>query len=186
MRETDLPTAQPRSGDPYEDSRGIDEAQRARALFGTFMIEFRTATVSVLPDRVETAFREDGSVAVASVKWGDRDHIEASKHAGYGGDQHRMLVEHEIGHSFIADELGWPHSWSLWSAVHGSGEKRPMERWSSRIRDEEHLVVSLQRYVNTGVEDNYGRLRESFGNRLPRVAGCFVALARPWLEFKGR
>ncbi|UUP16753.1 hypothetical protein [Nitratireductor thuwali] len=148
-----------------------------------FEIVLRTATVWVLEDRVETVFSEDGSTAVATVDEGDPDHILASWHAGYGGDQHRMLIEHEIAHSFIADELGWPHSWSLWSAVHGSGAKRPMGEWSPRVRDEEHLVVSLQRYVNTGLEDVHGQLRTTFGDDLPKVAGRFVRLARPWLSF---
>lgn len=147
----------------------------------SFDIGFRTAAVAVRPEGVETRFREDGSVAAASVHWGDPDHIAASWLAGYGGDQYRMLVEHEIGHSFIADELGWPHSWSLWSAVHGSGEQRPMEEWSGRVRDEEHLVVSLQRFVNTGCKDREGRLEAVFGPRLPHVARQFVAVARPWL-----
>ncbi|MCT7377088.1 hypothetical protein [Chelativorans salis] len=134
------------------------------------------------PGRVETIFREDGSVAEADVHWGDPDHIRASWYAGYGGDQRRMLTEHEIAHSFIADELGWPYSWSLWSAAHGTSTKRPMGEWSPRVRDEEHLVVSLQRYVNTGLEDEHGKLREAFGERLPEVARRFVALARPWLR----
>ena len=92
-----------------------------------------------------------------------------------------MLVEHEIGHSYIADLMGWPHSWSVWSAAHGTGEKRPIEEWSPRVRDEEHLVVSLQRFVNTGYEDHYGKLREVFNDDLQRVAIGFVAIARPWL-----
>lgn len=148
----------------------------------SFDVQFRTAVVTVRPEGVTTRFREDGSLAVATVDWGDPDHIQASWRAGYGGDQYRMLTEHEIAHSFIADEMGWPHSWSLWSAAHGNGEKRPMHEWSPRVREEEHLVVSLQRYVNTGLEDDYGRLREAFGERLPETALRFLALARPWLQ----
>lgn len=141
----------------------------------------RTAVVSVQPDRVETRFTEDGSIAVAEVDPGDADHISASRQAGYGDDQRRMLIEHEVAHSYVADLMSWPHSWSVWSAAHGSGEKRPMSQWSSRVRDEEHLVVSLQAYVNTGIEDRYGKLREALGDDLPSVARGFLAVARPWL-----
>jgi DICT domain-containing protein len=147
-------------------------------------IPLRTARVVVLSEGVATYFREDDSVAVAEVRWGDEDHIKAAWHAGYGGDQLRMLVEHEIAHSFVADEMGWPHSWSLWSAAHGTGDKRPMTEWSPRVRDEEHLVVALQRYANTGIEDEYGKLREAFGEALPSVARRFVGLARPWLQIR--
>ncbi|HEV7346622.1 MAG TPA: hypothetical protein VGN60_13420 [Devosia sp.] len=147
----------------------------------SFTASFASADVSVYPDRVETLFREDGSRAVADVHWGDADHIAAARHAGYGDDQYRMLVEHEIGHSFVADRLGWPHSWSLWSAAHGTGDIRPMTQWSPRVRDEEHLVVSLQRYANTGQRDPHARLEEAFGDALPAVARAFVLSARPWL-----
>lgn len=146
----------------------------------------RTAVVTVLRNRAETRFTEDGTVAVADVDLGDADHIAASRHAGYGDDQHRMLVEHELGHSYVADLMGWPHSWSVWSAVHGSGEKRPMSEWSRRVRDEEHLVVSLQAFVNTGVEDPYGKLREAFGDQLPAVVQGFISLARPWIGLDPR
>lgn len=146
-----------------------------------YTASFARAEVHVYPDRVETVFREDGSRAVADVHWGDSDHIAAARHAGYGDDQYRMLVEHEIGHSFVADRMGWPHSWSLWSAAHGTGDIRPMSQWSPRVRDEEHLVVSLQRYANTGALDPYGKLEEAFGDDLPAVARDFVLTARPWL-----
>lgn len=153
----------------------------------SYRITLRTAVVSVRPDgAVETAFREDGSVAIAAIEEGGPDNAAAAHHAGYGGDRYRMLVEHEIGHSYVADAMGWPHSWSVWSAAHGTGDIRPMEEWSPRVRDEEHLVVALQRYVNTGVEDEYGKLREAFGPALPEVARGFVAVARPWLGLRPR
>jgi hypothetical protein len=149
-----------------------------------FDVPLRTAHVAVYPDGTVTTFSEDGSQAIATVKPGDQGHIEAARHAGYGDDQYRMLVEHEIAHSFVADQLGWPHSWSLWSAAHGTGEKRPMSGWSPRVRDEEHLVVSLQRFVNTGQEDAYGKLWEAFGEDLPAVARRFLAVSRPWLQIE--
>ena len=151
-----------------------------------FDVSLRTAHVAVFEEGAVTTFTEDGSKAVATVKPGDEEHIEAARHAGYGDDQYRMLVEHEIGHSFVADRLGWPHSWSLWSTAHGTGEKRPMTGWSPRVRDEEHLVVSLQRFVNTGQEDEFGKLREAFGKDLPAVARAFLAVSRPWLQIEVR
>ncbi len=149
-----------------------------------FTVELATAHLAIFPNGVDTTFREDGSVATAEVDWGDPEHIEAAWHAGYGGDQYRMLIEHEVGHSFVADQLGWPHSWSVWSAAHGTGDKMPMSQWSQRVLEEEHLVVSLQRFVNTGIEDEYARLRHAFRDRLPEVAKAFVATARPWLRMR--
>lgn len=148
----------------------------------TAPLAFRTAAVHVRDGYVETVFAEDGSVARADVPWGDTDHIAAAWSAGYGGDQWRMVVEHEAGHSFIADEMGWPHSWSVWAAAHGKGGRSAESTWPQRVRDEEHLVVSLQRYANLGVRDAYDRLGEAFGERLPEVAQRFVAIARPWLR----
>lgn len=144
-------------------------------------MRFRTADVRIYPDRAETVFKEDGSRAVADVNRGDPDHVAASRYAGYGDDQYRMLIEHEIGHSFVADRMGWPHSWSLWSAAHGTGGIRPMSEWSTRVKDEEHLVVSLQRYANTGLLDDYGRLAAVFGDGLSAAAHSFLMSARPWL-----
>lgn len=150
-----------------------------------FEIDFEAAIVSVGRDHVRTRFRADGSETTATVGWGDRDHIAASWVAGYGGDQARMLVEHEIVHTFLAEAQGAPHSRSLWAAAHGNGEPTPPDTWPQHIKDEEHLAVSFQRYVNTGDRDRYGALDAAFGDRLPALAERFVRLARPWL-FPGK
>lgn len=144
-------------------------------------MEFRACTVRVCSGYVETVFREDGSVARADVPWGDNDHIASCWTAGYGGDQWRMVVEHEAAHAFLADELGLPHSWSVWAAAHGSGGKTADSLWPQRVRDEEHLVVSLQRYVNCGVRDSFDKLGQTFGACLPDVARRFATKVRPWL-----
>nr|CAD6437843.1 hypothetical protein REQ54_04290 [Rhizobium sp. Q54] len=61
-----------------------------------------------------------------------------------------------------------------------------MDQWSRRVRDEEHLVVSLQRFANIGVEDQYGKLRETFGENIQAVGGNFIAIAQPWLGLEQR
>lgn len=145
-------------------------------------MQFEACTVRVCDQYVETKFREDGAIARADVPWGDNDHIAACWTAGYGGDQWRMVVEHEVAHAFLAEERGLPHSWSVWAAAHNSGGKSSHTLWPERVREEEHLVVALQRYVNCGVRDDYDRLGRAFGHDLPDLARRFVAVMRPWLS----
>lgn len=90
-------------------------------------------------------------------------------------------MEHEAGHGLVADQRGWPRSRSVWAAAHGTGQRTAESAWPQRVKDEEHLVVSLQRAVNLGVRDACDRLSDAFGERLPEVARRFVATARPWL-----
>lgn len=146
-------------------------------------LDFRPCQVRLFEDHVETQFLADGAKAVAHVPWGDVDHIAASWTAGHGGDQWRMVVEHEVAHAFLADALDLPHSPSVWAAAHGAGDRTAVGHWPQHIRDEEHLVVSFQRYVNSGLRDPYDRLGHTFGDRLPGLAGRFVRLVRPWLDF---
>ncbi|PRY95470.1 hypothetical protein BCF33_1090 [Hasllibacter halocynthiae] len=149
-------------------------------------IAFEACTLRIVDSphdkHVETAFRADGATARADVPWGDADHIAAAWNAGYGGDQWRMVVEHEVGHAFMAEARGLPHSWSVWAAAHGRGGKSNSSEWPARIREEEHLVVALQRYANRGIRDEFDALGQAFGKGLPALAQRFVRLVRPWLR----
>jgi hypothetical protein len=143
-------------------------------------IQFRSCTLAVRDDHVEVQFHKDGSTSRAYWDFADDgSHLEATRFCGYGDDRRRMVLEHEVGHCLVADALGWPHSWSVWSHAHGTG--MPGRPWSQRVADEEHLVVRLQRYANTGAPDEYGNLEAAFGRQLPALAYQLIWLARPWL-----
>ena len=142
--------------------------------------QFRTCLVQVFDGWVKTTFEEDGKASEFIPPIHDQDFIDAARYAGYG-DAWQHGYEHDLMHAYVADLMGWPHSWSVWAAAHGKGGPRPMEQWSQRVKDEEHLVVSLQRYINTGKQDEYGKLLEAFADRLPNVALGGLMIMRPWL-----
>lgn len=144
-------------------------------------LEFSACIIRIYHYHVETEFKADGAIARAEVPWGDIDHIAACWTAGYGGDQLKMVREHEAAHAFLADEQNLPHSPSVWAAAHHRGNRSAMGHWPQHIKDEEHLVVSFQRYVNSGVKDQYDKLGQAFGDDLPALGNRFLRLMRPWL-----
>jgi hypothetical protein len=121
----------------------------------------------------------DKTTSSAWPPWGEPEHVMASWHCGYGGDQWAMMREHEIAHHYLADVMGLPHSYSVWSHAHGTGE--PGKQFSQRVADEEHLVTSFQRWINTGQWDEYNQLA-NIPNRYI-VARDYIAMARPHLAF---
>lgn len=123
--------------------------------------------------RVETRFRDgvvnrfDGDSCALSP-----DFMRAVAFAGYGTNWFQYVVEHELGHAWLATRMGWPHSWSLHGAATGEDGPYHGGPMSERVAAEEHLVVRLQRYVNTGeVDEDYGVLADTFGDELPAIAG---------------
>ena len=144
--------------------------------------KFKPCVVSIYNDGGRSTYHtitkfNDESVSEAWPQWGDPDHIKASWYCGYGGDQWKMMMEHELAHAFIADWLQKLYSYSVWSHAHGTGD--PGKEMSQRVADEEHLVTSFQRWLNTGMWDQYSRLDEIYNIT---VAGWeFQRIARPWL-----
>lgn len=153
------------------------------------VIEFRTASVRVFEDRVETTFKEDGSLNTFYPPIYKADFVWAGIEMGYPHSDAGIMrygLEHDITHHWLADELGWPHSWSIWSAAHAKPDTlpKPGQKWSQRVADEEHLVNRLQKYINTGeLDTDYGVLAGTFGDKLPQVAGRLLVLLRPWITF---
>ncbi|WP_407529419.1 hypothetical protein [Methylobacterium oryzisoli] len=143
-------------------------------------LEFRTASLAIHEHDIITTFREDGSQSRMWPPIGEAWYQAIARNLGYT-DPLQYAREHEITHHWLADEMGWPHSWSLWSAAHGAWDSsKPARPWSQRVKDEEHTVNSLQRYINTGEVDAYGCLQAQWGDELPEAAGRLVALMRPW------
>jgi hypothetical protein len=133
--------------------------------------------VLVHPDRVESCFSADGSVSRFHPPVGKPDFEEAARYAGYA-DSFRFGIEHDVLHSYVADRIGWQRSCVVWWDAHNQPDDGCQE-W----RDyEEHLVMRLQRHINTGERDaDYGCLDGAFGASLPAVARNALLLVRPWL-----
>lgn len=87
--------------------------------------EFVSCTVTVHDGWIETIFREDGSVSCFHPPVEDQGFRDAARYVGYGDDAWRHGVEHDLTHAWLADRMGWPHSWSVWSAAHGTGDPGP-------------------------------------------------------------
>jgi hypothetical protein len=156
-------------------------------LHRAFKREFRTAEAWVYHDHIVSVFREDRSKSEFRPPLRDRDFVFAAIEMGYPHSDRGIMqygLEHDLTHHFVADELGWPHSWSIWSAAHSTWDpNKTAGKWSQRVADEEHLVNRLQKYVNTGqVDEDYGVLRGTFGSNLRDVAGRLVLILRPWLQ----
>jgi len=145
------------------------------------MFDFRACTVEVFDTYLKTTFKIDGSISWFHPPVNDPEFIAAAHYAGYGYPLQHGL-EHDVVHAYIADVLNWPHSYSVWSDAHAKDRTNiPMAKWSQRVKDEEHLVVSLQRFINTGHLDHYGKLDIAFGSQLKHHAKAVSALLRPWL-----
>jgi hypothetical protein len=150
------------------------------------ILEFDSAFVWVYERHVLTQFKEDGSTSDFYPPLYKRDFVFAAIEMGYPHDDRGILqygIEHDLTHHWLAGAMGWPYSYSIWSAAHSKGNSElPMEKWSQRIKDEEHLVNRLQKYVNTGQkDDDYGCLDRAFGDTLPSKAGDLIFLLRPWM-----
>jgi hypothetical protein len=139
------------------------------------IVDFAACRLTIERDRVEARFHADGSISVLDIAAiiGKPDHIEATRHCGYGDDQRRMAVEHELGHAFVAEVLGQPHSWSVWGDAHGKPSGTP---WTPRVTEEECRVVGLQRYLNTCELDEHGNLLRTWGEKVADVATRFGIL----------
>jgi hypothetical protein len=151
-------------------------------------LEFSSAFALVYDDRVVTIFKADGSSSEFWPPLTKRSFVWAAIEMGYRHDNGGILrygIEHDITHHWLADEMGWPHSYSIWGAAHAKpgNSDLPMEKWSDRVKYEEHMVNRLQKYINTGEkDDDYGCLDRTFGHALPRKALDLTLLLRPWLS----
>lgn len=134
--------------------------------------------VLIYPDHVESRFSADASISRFFPPVGKEDFEWAARYAGYA-DSFRFGIEHDILHHCVADRLGWQRSAVIWWDAHGQPDDG-MQSW----RDyEEHLVVRLQRFINTGERDiDHRCLDGAFGPHLSAVARNALLLMRPWLN----
>lgn len=131
------------------------------------MIIFRTARLEI-DDGVIAATFNDGKRNAFHLKamGGDDEYRRVARWAGYGDDWERYGLEHELCHHWLADRLGWRHSWSL-------HENRP-QPWPDHIAWEEHQVNRLQRQAMTGEPDEFGVLQAVFGSDLEQTVEDFA------------
>lgn len=140
---------------------------------------FNAARVRVYHDHVETRFYADGSISRFYPPVGKPDFDEAARYAGYA-DPLVFGREHDILHHFLSEALGWERSYVVWWAAHGEPDEPETQGW----RDlEEHVVIRMQRYWNTGEkDDDFGVLESQFGRGLVWVARDALLVCRPWLS----
>jgi hypothetical protein len=145
-------------------------------------LNFWSARVLVYQDHVESRFHEDDSVSLFYPPTQKAEFVEHSRYAGYV-DPTQFGLEHDILHHHVAELLGWERSHVVWWDAHG----QPDEPGNKDLRDyEEHIVMRLQRYINTGEkDDDYGVLEELWGFRLPSVAADALGVMRPWISTGG-
>jgi len=150
----------------------------------TRTIEFRSCTVQIVPEiKAITTFKEDQSVSEFYPPVHDMQFVAAAHYAGYA-DPMQHGLEHDIVHAWLADYMEWPHSWSVWSAAHHPQISTSNKPWSQRVATEEHIVVHLQRFINTGrKDDEVGELDHVFSEDLRYQAYGLLKLLRPWVYF---
>jgi hypothetical protein len=108
---------------------------------------FRNCIVEIWPETryLQTVYQDGRKVPAAPEDTAEyRAQAEAR---GYGGDTWLLCCEHEPCHTWLAEKLGQPWSWTLWWVAHKDIlGKPPKGLW----HDEEELVLAFQQYANTG------------------------------------
>jgi len=157
------------------------------------------ASVEIHPHKIVSTY-PDGAVsefwpvAGDNPAFSEEDKAEFARYAALAGysDPMQYGLEHDVTHHWVAERLGWEHSRVVWADAHKCiGETIEFDQsvtaeegWPRRCQDEEHIVNSLQRFMNTGAKDDHGVLDALFGERLPAVAHALLVFLRPWLVTK--
>jgi hypothetical protein len=116
---------------------------------GKAMFDFPDGQIVWQPwDGFVTTFFFDNTSCPST--WNDT--VESWQMARELGYEHprEMSVDHEILHTFLAGHAGLSHSPTLWEVAHQKGEMPLYKQY-----EEEAEVLGFQRFLNTGVVDNY-------------------------------
>jgi hypothetical protein len=108
---------------------------------------FNNCTVLVDPNNGWCDTKFDDGTDVPAFPNDDVSSRYTAQELGYGSDLVKMTLDHEFLHTFLCEKAGLPYSPTLWSVAHnhiGSG-CIPF----SRQYEEEALVLSCQKYMNT-------------------------------------
>lgn len=135
----------------------------------------------VYPHGVEIRF-DDGSVTTGEPP-AEPHFRQSAQHLGYGDDIYWHMVEHDLCHLMVAEDLGFHHSGAVWAQAHGwKGGEMP----ASGLMEEKRLVA-VQRLLNTldpkdgewgteGLEDLLKHKNGSMLNVLSLIAHLRVQL----------
>lgn len=119
-------------------------------------VQFRTATVVLTPVAIVTVFA-DGHINRYQLDE-PNGQMEYARLNGYGDDWRTYMIEHDQIHCWVADRLGQPWSYAL----HDGDGTVPLNDAPQAIKDEEHLVSRLQRWMMLGEVDPYGQVQKHF------------------------
>lgn len=135
-------------------------------------IKFKTATVTIEGKHLKATFRDGKENNFYFDNWihDNLEYQQIARDMGYD-DVERYAVDHELMHHFIADQLGWNHSFAVYENTWYD------EPWPAHIAWEEHIVNKMQRYVKTREPDEYGVLQKIFRERLGGVGYRFHLLS---------
>ncbi len=97
------------------------------------------------PAYTETLYFDGTKVPAAPS--GTQEQAHTARSLGYGDDVPRMVQEHEVLHTLLAEARDLPVSPVLWDVAHGV---RVEGRRLEEHYQEEREVLALQRYLNTG------------------------------------
>lgn len=136
----------------------------------------------VYPRWIKTSFY-DGSSTIGMPP-GDPHFAESARYLGYGDDIYWHMVEHDLLHAYVAEELNMDHSGALWAQAHGwTGGEMPVSG-----KQEEERLTYLQRTINgLPADDNswyqhgYTDLRKRLGSdtAIFNMVRHFRVLLRP-------
>jgi hypothetical protein len=107
----------------------------------------------------------------------DLKYREIARQHGYGNDWLRYAVDHDITHHWWADYGGYLCSEAIWLGARGVNI--PQKYWHWSLSHEEHMVNSIQKYVQTGEIDAWNWLGRLFGDDLPVAAASLQKLLTP-------
>lgn len=91
-----------------------------------------------------------------------------------------MSIHHELLHTFLSESAGFPYSPTLWSVAHDQTGPGCIPIY--RQYEEEALVLSFQKYLNTELVDpvveNFTKLTNLDLNRLRRKAFDLLSIIK--------
>lgn len=126
-------------------------------------VQFPAVTM-IIGEQVNTSVFADGKVNQMWVHE-PTDGGAAAREFGYGDQWWTFITEHDLAHHFVADRLGWPHSYAIHDAP-----PVPLAEAPAEVQHDEHMANRMLALINLGQPDPHGCLQAEFGDRLDAAA----------------